>query len=97
MPPLRLEKILLARNVRGMLARAGYHVPRDLGLATNSVDDNIDAVIYQNSDEIGKAAIQLLISLIHHNERGVPPVRREVLVEGKWVDGSTFPPRNVRR
>jgi DNA-binding LacI/PurR family transcriptional regulator len=81
--------------LRGMLARAGYRVPEDLGLATNSVDNNIDAGIYQNSDEIGKAAIQLLISLIHHNERGVPRVRREVLVEGKWVDGSTLPPRNA--
>jgi hypothetical protein len=83
--------------LRGMLARAGYRVPRDLGLATNSVDSAIDAGIYQNSDEIGKASIQLLISLIHHNERGVPQVRRELLVEGQWVDGSTLPSRNISR
>jgi DNA-binding LacI/PurR family transcriptional regulator len=80
----------------GMLARAGYRVPADLGLATTSVADGYaDAGIYQNSDEIGKAAVQLLISLIHHNERGIPRVRREVLVEGEWVDGSTLPPRHV--
>ncbi|MGD0651245.1 MAG: LacI family DNA-binding transcriptional regulator [Verrucomicrobiia bacterium] len=84
--------------LRGMLARAGYRVPEDLGLATTSpVNGNADAGICQNSDEIGKAAIQLLISLIHHNERGIPRVRREVLVEGEWVEGSTLPPRNVHR
>ena len=47
--------------------------------------------------EIGRAAIQLLISLIHHNERGVPRVRRELLIEGEWVDGSTLPPRHISR
>jgi DNA-binding LacI/PurR family transcriptional regulator len=84
--------------LRDMLAQAGYRVPEDLGLATtNASDGNGDAGICQNSDEIGKAAIQLLISLIHHNERGVPRVRREVLVEGEWVDGRTLPPRTVRR
>jgi len=84
--------------LRGMLARAGYLVPQDIGLATTSVmDAGVDAGIYQNSNEIGRAAIQLLISLIHHNERGIPRVRREVLVEGDWVDGGTLPPRNVSR
>jgi DNA-binding LacI/PurR family transcriptional regulator len=83
--------------LRGMLARAGYRVPEDLGLATNSVDNIIDAGIFQNSFGIGKAAVQLLISLIHHNERGIPQFRRDVLVEGEWVDGSTLPPRNVHR
>ena len=84
-------------TLHGMLARAGYRVPEDVGLATTSaVTGSTDAGICQNSYEIGKAAIQLLISLIHHNERGIPQFRRDVLVEGEWVDGSTLPPRNVR-
>ena len=56
------------------------------------VDGYADAVIYQNSDEIGRAAIQLLVSLIHHNEFGIPRARREILVEGEWVDGRSLPP-----
>ena len=84
--------------LHAMLVSAGYRVPQDIGLATTSVmDAGVDAGIYQNSNEIGRAAIQLLISLIHHNERGIPRVRREVLVEGDWVDGGTLPPRNVSR
>jgi len=34
----------------------------------------ISAGIYQNPDEIGTAAVQLLISLIHHNQRGIPEI-----------------------
>jgi len=84
--------------LRDMLVNAGYRVPQDIGLARTSVmAGSGDAGIYQNSDEIGRAAIQLLISLIHHNERGVPQVRRELLVEGEWMNGSTLPPRNANR
>ncbi len=80
----------------GLLAQAGYRVPEDVGLATLSVlDGGVDAGIDQNSREIGKAAVQLLISLINHNESGIPELCREVLVEGCWVDGRTLPPRRT--
>ncbi len=80
--------------VPGMLVQAGYRVPEDVGVAALSVlDGNADAGIDQNSVEIGRAAVQLLISLIHHDERGIPEVCRELLVEGRWQDGSTLPPR----
>jgi DNA-binding LacI/PurR family transcriptional regulator len=75
-----------------MLAKAGYRVPDDLGLATLSVlDGGISAGIYQNSDEIGAAAVQQLISLIHHNQRGIPEIPRETLIPGRWVDGDSLP------
>ncbi len=76
----------------GLLAKCGYHVPKDIGLAVTSVlDGNARAGIDQNSKEIGKAAIQLLISLINHNERGIPEICRELLIEGRWTDGDTLP------
>jgi LacI family transcriptional regulator len=82
-------------ELRGMLQTIGCKVPQDVGLAALSVlDGNADAGIDQNSKEIGKAAVQLLISLINHNECGIPNVCREVLVEGRWVDGSTLPPKS---
>lgn len=75
-----------------LLASCGYRVPKDIGLATTSVlDGSISAGIDQNSREIGKAAVQLLISLINHNERGIPAICREVLIEGRWVDGDSLP------
>jgi DNA-binding LacI/PurR family transcriptional regulator len=82
------------RELHDLLMKAGYVVPQDIGLAAMSVlDGNADAGIYQNSDEVGRAAVQLLISLINHNERGIPEICREVLVEGRWVNGKTLPPK----
>lgn len=79
-------------ELRDLLNNIGYKVPEDIGLAALSIlDGNADAGIDQNSDEIGKVAIQLLISLINHNECGIPKICREVLVEGQWVNGTTLP------
>ncbi|HEY1661656.1 MAG TPA: LacI family DNA-binding transcriptional regulator [Verrucomicrobiae bacterium] len=80
------------RELRDLLEKIGCRVPKDIGLAALSVlDGNADAGINQNSEEIGKVAVQLLISLINHHECGIPKICREVLVEGQWVDGSTLP------
>ena len=84
--------------LRGMLQGLGIRVPQHVGLATTSVLDGCaDAGIYQNSKEIGRVAVQLLISLLHHNETGIPEICREVLIEGRWVDGKTLPLRKPRR
>jgi LacI family transcriptional regulator len=84
-------------ELRGLLAETGWKVPRDVGLVTTSVlDGKANAGINQNSYEIGRAAVQLLISLINHNECGVPKICRELLVEGFWVDGSDLTERSSR-
>ena len=81
-------------EIRKILNDIGLRVPEDVGLATTSVlDGNVDAGIYQNSEEIGRTAVKLLISLIHHNERGIPEFCHETFVKGSWVDGSTLPSR----
>jgi LacI family transcriptional regulator len=84
-------------ELRELLSEVGWKVPKKVGLAALSVlDGNADAGINQNSYEIGRAAVQLVISLINHNESGIPTICREVLVEGYWVDGSTLPPKQRR-
>jgi DNA-binding LacI/PurR family transcriptional regulator len=76
-----------------LLRRCRVRVPKDIALATTSVlDGHVDAGIYQNSEEIGAAAVQMLISLIHHNQRGIPSLPRELLIPGSWVDGESLPP-----
>lgn len=82
-------------DLRTWLIRLNYRVPQDVGLAALSVlDGGADAGIDQNSREIGRTAVQTLISLIHHNERGIPQLPREVLVSGRWVDGVTLPAKS---
>jgi DNA-binding LacI/PurR family transcriptional regulator len=91
----RLDAILAdLAETRTMLDQLGYRVPEDIGLASTSIlDGNADAGIDQNSEEIGKAAMETLISLLNHNQYGIPKIVREVLITGSWVDGSTLPPR----
>lgn len=83
--------------LRRLLTELGVRVPADLAVATTSVlDGNFDAGIDQNCTEIGSVAMRTLAGLIHQNERGVPALSRRVLVEGRWVDGASLPPRHAR-
>lgn len=82
------------KEVRKWLKKINCRIPEDIGLAALSVlDGDASAGIDQNSREIGRAAVQLLISLINHNQHGIPATCRELLVEGRWVDGDTLPPK----
>jgi DNA-binding LacI/PurR family transcriptional regulator len=71
----------------------GFEAPRDFGLATTVLPDvPIDSGINQNPEEIGRAAVLVLLSQIRDNARGIPPISRLVLIEGTWVDGKSLPP-----
>ena len=79
-------------RILDLLAALSLQVPRDVAVAALSVlDGHADAGIDQNSRETGRAAVQLVISLMHHDETGIPNICREVLIEGEWVDGNTLP------
>jgi LacI family transcriptional regulator len=81
-------------ELRKMLSDAGYLVPQDIALAGYSAfDGDADAGIDQNATEIGRVGTLLMISLINTYDRGIPAIPREVLVPGKWIDGSTLPTR----
>ncbi|MEI6893004.1 MAG: LacI family DNA-binding transcriptional regulator [Pontiella sp.] len=78
-----------------ILSELGIHVPNNIGLATTSISDtSIDSGIDQNPEEIGRSAARMLTSLIHEQNFGIPSIRSEILVEGKWINGSTLPNRN---
>jgi hypothetical protein len=77
-----------------MVRQADYDIPGDIGFAALSIHDgNADAGIDQKPFEIGKAACELVVSLILYGGWGYPEAPREVLIEGAWVDGSMLPPR----
>lgn len=79
-----------------LLEAARCRVPGDLGVAALSLlDGHFDAGVDQNSLEVGRVALATLAGLIHQNERGIPQYCRRVLVEGRWVDGSSLPGRSV--
>ena len=78
-----------------LLKNLGFRVPEDIGLATTSIHDTaIDAGIDQNPKEIGRMGLITLVSMLQDYEHGIPSIQHEILVGGKWVDGSMLPPRH---
>ncbi len=72
----------------------GIRTPRDTGLAALTVlDCPISAGIDQNAEEIGRVGVLVLASLINDGDLGFPRVKRQILIEGSWVDGPSLPAR----
>jgi len=46
--------------------------------------------VEQHSDEIGRAAVDMLFSKLHAGERGIPQLPRTLQVHGHWRDGRTL-------
>jgi LacI family transcriptional regulator len=83
-------------NLSTLLSSVGCRVPEDIGVAALSrLDGNFDASVDQNSSEVGRVALATLAGLIQQNERGIPQYCRRVLVEGRWNDGSSLPPKST--
>jgi LacI family transcriptional regulator len=92
--------VTVGPEVERWLAELGLRTPRDIGLA------NVDLVpamaerkitgINQNSPQVGAAGVDLLISLMTSNERGIPRVPRILMVEGEFVQGQTTRARTSR-
>ncbi|MCP5545740.1 MAG: LacI family DNA-binding transcriptional regulator, partial [Akkermansiaceae bacterium] len=81
-------------DISSMLEKLGLRIPDDIGLAVTSIlDAKADAGIDQHPEEIGRVGFLMLNSLINDRAWGIPPIFRQILVEGSWVDGSTLPVR----
>ena len=79
-------------HMESWLATVGRSVPRDLGLVSLDVTSvHADwSGVEQHSDEIGRAAVDLLFSKLQAGERGVPQLPRTLQVHGHWHDGRTL-------
>jgi hypothetical protein len=44
----------------------------------------------KNSFQIGIMAVDLLVDMLHRNERGVPAMPYMLMVEGSWCEGRTL-------
>ena len=84
--------VTTSARLHGLLDGLGVRVPADVAVATTSVlDGNFDSGADQNSHEIGRVAVSTVASLILENERGIPAYQRRILVEGRWVAGTSMP------
>ncbi len=79
-------------GLHDLLDRIGCKIPEDVAVcATSVVDGNFDSGVDQNPLEVGHVAMRTLAGLIHQNERGIPRYCRRILVEPRWVDGTSLP------
>lgn len=70
---------------------AGWKVPDDLGVSLFSVEDEESGFsgIHEQSDILGAAAVDFVVSMIVSGERGVPRFPRYSMIDARWVEGST--------
>lgn len=52
--------------------------------------------IDQNNERVGAAAVDLVVEQLHGNSFGVPENPKTVLIEGRWVAGTTAPGPDAR-
>ena len=92
---LRAERpdavLTLYSVVRRWVENAGLRVPRDIGLVQLEWRRNQSewAGMDQHNDITGEAAVEMVIHMIHQDERGIPAYPRATLIGNTWVDGST--------
>jgi LacI family transcriptional regulator len=74
------------------LLALGLDIPGKVGYANTQVAEGDDffSGMHQNPRQIGVAAVNLLISMMHANETGVPAIPAHVLIEGTWHEGKTL-------
>ena len=73
------------------LRQGGIRVPEEMGVIRLDlhVDEPGWAGINQNSDLVAKAAVDLLVGQLHRGEFGEPSFQKCILIEGRWIPGST--------
>ncbi len=84
-----------ARHLEKWLETKGLKAGKDLAFAELNLsrDDGTIAGVNQQQEIIGRAAVDVLDSLLSHFEYGIPQQPLQTLVEGVWVDGLSAPSR----
>jgi LacI family transcriptional regulator len=81
----------LYHEVKRWIEEMGLRVPGDVGLIQYEwrADRGDWAGMDQRNDLAGAAAVDMLITMVHHHERGIPEHPRATLIGSHWVDGAT--------
>lgn len=80
-------------RVPGMIQELGCRIPQDIAVAGSSCDVPVEAGVNQNSEAIGRLAVEMLLKQINFNECGEPSAPCRILIESLWQDGRSLPRR----
>lgn len=75
------------------LKEAGIRVPEDVALVSLQRWDESAGIagVRPGFERLGTVAINQLVSLLQHDERGVPANCTTLELEGRWMDGPSMP------
>ncbi len=88
----RPDSILtLYNSVSRWISEMGLNIPDDIGVAQleQRAESPGIAGMDQRNDIAGEAAVDMVISQIHNNERGIPEFPRSTLIGATWRPGPT--------
>jgi len=81
-----------SRPVIAWLRNLEKDVPRDVGLVELEVRLELGcAGVYYDPAKIGALAVEVLVGILHRNDKGVPANAQEILLTGEWRSGRTLP------
>ncbi|MBD5780925.1 LacI family DNA-binding transcriptional regulator [Pelagicoccus sp. NFK12] len=79
------------------LSHLKVKVPDEVGIVALEAELKTKcAGIYYEPKKIGELAVEMLVGLMHRNERGVPSDQHEILLSGEWHEGWSLPDRKKR-
>ena len=83
--------ITLYHRIRGWLEKMRYRIPDEIGLIQLEWrEDHSDwAGIHQHNDQVGAAAVSMLIQQIHEDRKGIQEYPAATLIQGSWKSGKT--------
>lgn len=67
----------------------GVRIPEELGVVCLCHSTKGYTCVDQCDEEIGASAVDMVVGMIHTNQRGIPEHPRRILIEGVWRDGSS--------
>ena len=82
------------RHFDRVLKEHNLKAPDDIGLACPGLAAGPGPMsgVCEDNAQLGRIAVDFLVSMIHRGERGVPAHPQQVLVEGIWTPGRTLRP-----
>ncbi|MBL9186288.1 MAG: LacI family DNA-binding transcriptional regulator [Opitutaceae bacterium] len=75
--------------------KLGRRIPEQVGMVVHDWAERHRnfAGIHHRRAQVASAAVDMLATLLMHNERGVPDIPRQTLTPPAWVDGPSIRPR----
>ncbi len=86
------DAVIVSSPLWDMIQSTQIKVPKTLGVASPMVAKRNPELtgIIEKCQEIGSAAIDTLVHMIQHDDKGLPKTPRFILLEGKWNPGRTI-------